>query len=427
MFRNVLLLTIFVFFFATPLAARQWTVLVYAVTDSFLADCFAADLQEMARVGSSAELEILVQLDKNDYNTRRYRVAKGSVQTVGYVGEVPSGEAKTLVDFVKWGVERAPSERVMLVLYGCVGHLGYGAPSRKSSAELLRKYIGSPLRPMGDSPRVHRDLAKLGRDFKKGRENGARYLGIRHLGFALRDSAKVLGRPIDIVGLDDSCNGCIEKLFEYRQYVNYWISSVGFIPSDDWPYEEVLGLLAAEPTMAEGEFCRHVVDAYSVAYKPYCSLPYGFGATLSAYNLRHTGELTAALKELSVKMAVLCKKRPARLKVLDLREKVLHFINSDILDLKQFVGGLAKLNLPDEDLAHLCGRILELIEETTLAHWADGRHYKPACGTAMTVSQWMGGYDRKKYKLLKWSKYSRWNKVLDLLAKEFVKEVSLSD
>ena len=416
MYMRVLMTLLFVFFLVGGVygAQREWTVLVYAVTDSFMADCFAADMKEMEAVGSSKQLEILVQLDKNDYHAKRYRVEKGYTRTLASLGQIPCGEAKTLVDFVKWGVTRAPSKRVMLILYGCVGHLGYGAPSRP-----FRSFLGTQSQALGNSFSLQRDMAKLGRDFSLGRENGARYFGIRHLGFALNNISKFLGRPIDIVGLDDSCNGTVEKLFEYRHYVSHWISSVGFIPSDDWPYEEVLSLLAVEPLMSNGEFCRRVVDHYASAYKDYCNLPYGFGATLTAYDLRQLEELFSALQLMAERLRLVCKKRPARLKILALRKKVLNFLNSDVLDLKQFVGGLQKLQLGDEELHLFCQRTLGLIKATQIAHWADGRHYKEACGTAVTVSEWMGGYDRKKYRLLKWSKYSRWNKFLDLLAKEF--------
>ncbi len=88
---------------------KEWTILVYAVTDSFLADTVMNDIDEMEMLGSSDQVEILVQLDKNDYNPVRYRVKHDekpgfiASSIVGSPQNTDCGSWETLYEFACWG------------------------------------------------------------------------------------------------------------------------------------------------------------------------------------------------------------------------------------------------------------------------------------------------------------------------------------
>jgi hypothetical protein len=394
---------------------REWTILVYAVTDSVLNETVMADIDEMETLGSNEQIEILMQVDRNDDNPVRYRIVKDerpgfiASSIIGYPQNSDCGSWKTLDEFVAWGLDRAPSRRVMLILHGCLGNLGYGAPIKEhyQDAFLNQQIVEAKLKM---------DRRKL--DFEKGKENGARYMGIRQMGFALKSIQVRLGRKIDLVCLDDSCECSIEKFFEYSGVVDFWVGSAGFLPSDNWPYDKFLRPLKTNPQVETQELARHAVDAFKEHYTPYCQLPYGFGATLTAFNLGHTGELMDCLKQLSADLYQLAKNRENCIKILNLKEKVLHYLSSNEIDLKQFVDGLVRLRLSDSlpFLAN-CQRIAQICEEVRLAHWADGRYYKAANGVSMSVYNYLFGYDLQKYRLLQWDKFSRWSKFLVRLGK----------
>jgi hypothetical protein len=410
--------------FATP-TEKEWTILVYSVTDRMLVETVIADLNEMEFTGSSKNMEILVQLDQNDQNAVRYQILKDdnpdklASPIVQSLGNVDCGSWKTLYDFVKWGTKRAPSRRVMLILQGCLGNLGYGEPIKQmyrgaSLKELL--YQGN----FDDTfVKAKLDKAKLQRDYKKAKENGARYMGIRQMGFALRAIKELLGKKIEIIGLDDSCECSIEKFFEFKEHAKTWIGSVGFLPSDNWPYRKIIGSLDLQPNMSEEDFGKIAVEAFKDHYKPYCSLPYGFGATLTAFSLNKTEKLATELKNLSEKLYSLARKRENRTKILSLRKKILSYISSDEVDLLQLMKGLPIIHLTDSSINPICKKIEGLIPYIPIAHWADGRIYKPASGISISVTDFLFGYDKEKYNLLKWSGYSRWNKFLIRLGKDF--------
>ncbi|MFC1742740.1 clostripain-related cysteine peptidase [Candidatus Riflebacteria bacterium] len=402
---------------------REWLVMVYAVTDSYLVDCVTADINEMETVGSDAKMEILLQLDKNDRIPLRYRIKRDSFPgqvtspVIETLPDLDCGNWQTLFEFFKWSVKQAPAKRIMLVLHGCLGNLGFGAPVFKQKGDKKNnRYFYS-----SQKANLKRKLnqLKLKREYLKLHENGARYMGIRQMGFALQAMREDLGRPIDIVVLDDSADCSIEKFYEFTEFASHWVASVGFIPADDMPYHSILEIIRTDPYINTSIFSQKIVKAYKNYYTDYCNLPFGFGATLTAVDLQDLAELFQALDELSKLLRRICKSHINRVKILELRSVVLTYLSADNLDLFQFMQGLKKLNLPAVNLKPLCEKIMALIKDKPLAHWGDGRYYKHASGMSITVSNWMGQYDKKKYALLKWSGFSRWNKFLYLLAKEF--------
>jgi hypothetical protein len=261
------------------------------------------------------------------------------------------------------------------------------------------------------------DKNKISHEINK--ENGARYMGIRQMGFALAAISKKLGRKIDIVCVDDSCDCSIEKLYEYSNHVKFWVASAGFLPSDNWPYDLFFKKLTNRPDIKTEELAKHAVKAFEQHYTPYCNLPYGFGATLTAFRLDDTKELLTSLKELSGKLYPIAKNRENRIKILELQDKVLSYLSADETDLKQVAEGLSNMELgADEEFSTLCNKIVGQIENVRLEHWADGRHYKDSSGVSMRLSRYLFGYDLQKYKLLEWDKYSRWSKFLVRLSKD---------
>ena len=111
-----------------------WTVLVYMAGDNSLEGYVAHDLDELeagVAAAGTADVRVLVQADRIDgwaeddgdwTGTRRYAIAAdtipGAVESPHEdIGEVDMGDPRTLEAFLAWGMETAPAEHVMLVLW----------------------------------------------------------------------------------------------------------------------------------------------------------------------------------------------------------------------------------------------------------------------------------------------------------------------
>src|SRR5688572_4928466 len=112
-----------------------WTVLVFMNGDNNLEEYAIKDFLEMAAVGSSDSVNVVVQFDRykpegsgRDYNTSygnwgqtlRFRISKGMTPLrqnalKGFEQEADMGEGATLRDFVRWGQDSYPARRYALV------------------------------------------------------------------------------------------------------------------------------------------------------------------------------------------------------------------------------------------------------------------------------------------------------------------------
>src|SRR4029079_13719707 len=101
---------------------KQWTIMVYLAGDNNLDGAGVTDLEEMKKVGSTDQVNILAQFDRSGANvaTKRYYIRKGGTtakDVVGNLGETNIGDPKVLENFVQWGIKTYPAKRYMLVLW----------------------------------------------------------------------------------------------------------------------------------------------------------------------------------------------------------------------------------------------------------------------------------------------------------------------
>jgi hypothetical protein len=105
----------------------KWTFMVYMAGDNNLSDAGDMDLDEMRAVGSSPDVNVVVQFDRaRDRGTTRYLVQKnGENEQTESLGLTDCGDPQVLIDFVKWA-SRFSAERYALVLWN---HGGGWEPS----------------------------------------------------------------------------------------------------------------------------------------------------------------------------------------------------------------------------------------------------------------------------------------------------------
>ncbi|WP_322496285.1 clostripain-related cysteine peptidase, partial [Chloroflexus sp.] len=117
-----------------PPNAAEWTVLVYLDGDNNLESDAIDDFEEMARVGSTDRVHVIVQFDRvrspefwdderygNWEGTLRFRVEAGMEPTranaLADLGERNMGDLATLNEFLIWGIENYPAKRYAIILW----------------------------------------------------------------------------------------------------------------------------------------------------------------------------------------------------------------------------------------------------------------------------------------------------------------------
>jgi hypothetical protein len=117
------------FFSQSPTPAR-WTVMVYLNADNNLEEFGIIDFNEMAKVGSTDAVNVIVQMDRiGKYittkpqwtQTLRFRVTKGMSaipkNAFADLGEVNMGSGESLRDFVKFCQQQYPADHYFLIIW----------------------------------------------------------------------------------------------------------------------------------------------------------------------------------------------------------------------------------------------------------------------------------------------------------------------
>jgi len=259
-------------FLAIVLFAKPWTVMVYIGADNNLSEVVNSDVDEMESAGSSANLDIVCQIDGkvggwggtgyDDYlgdswaTVRRYHIQNGSSSNgsidAGFIadlGELNSEDPDVLRDFVFWASDNYPADRYMLVLWNHGGGWEKGDMASKAIVWDDTNGDGS------------------GINFSNGE-----YADV------LSEIREYIGKSIAIVGFDACIVGLLEAEYETMGYGDYLVHSEANVPGDGWDYG-FLSELSADPNASEEQVITWIIDYYEDEY--------GSDVTMSGLRLDH--------------------------------------------------------------------------------------------------------------------------------------------
>lgn len=289
---KVLLLSVFLLFLLSAskaFAQKEWTFMVYLVADNNLEQAGMKDLNEMEVVGSNSQINIVVQIDRipghdnsnGDWTgTRRYYITQDANTSIinsvmlQDLGEQNMGDPNVLKDFVNWAMTNYPANKYCLVLWDH-GSGWHKFPSRFHFNQWSKSVDGE-----NDSNHVFNQgaLKKTGGSSmpcSTGFPVGPPIGGCE--GFKLiccdetdgdrlynNELQQVLNQVphLHILGFDACLMNMVETAYEVRGETDFMVGSEESEQNDGWPYDAILQLLAATPTMTPAKLCSTIVQKY---------------------------------------------------------------------------------------------------------------------------------------------------------------------
>lgn len=222
---------------ATPKAPADWTVMVYLDADNNLENFGIDDFVEMAAVGSTNNVNVVVQFDRmpgddsrfGDWtDTRRGLVRSGDTPTQFWgnsLGEINMGDRTTLSSFVNWSMSNYQANNYALIVWNHGG--GYQG--------------------------IAWDDSTTTND----------YLELNEVSGALSN----LPDTIDILGTDACLMGMAEFAYQVRNNASILVASEELIPGAGWNYTTVLSDLTANSSMTANQLSTAMVKRYDQNYR----------------------------------------------------------------------------------------------------------------------------------------------------------------
>lgn len=264
----------------------KWTVMVYLAADNNLESVAIQDFNEMEMVGSTKEVNIVVQIDRvpfdvlnqagqgfrdDDSNsnwtgTRRYYISQDmnpqiiNSTLIKDLGEQNMGDPETLKDFAQWAIQKYPAQHYLLVIW----NHGGGFRSLETDRDICEDYTDEDMITM---PQLEEILAFI---------------------------QSQLGKKIDMIGMDACYMAMVEVAYHIKDYTDILIASEASIPPDGWQYDCILQILALNPNQTSRKFAAEIVNCYSDQYSGS-----GRNVTLSAIDLTLIEDLAEKISKLA--------------------------------------------------------------------------------------------------------------------------------
>ncbi|QQR48606.1 hypothetical protein IPF37_03500 [bacterium] len=299
-------------------ARKDWNFMVYMAANNNLHTFAIANLMQMISVGSTPDLNILVQLD--EYGKRevsRYYIEKNNpitVATSDHTQISTSGTKQSLYEFMKWSIQKFPANNHAIVLWnhgsGIKDPHIWGRTLMKNRDQLFAFNDKTGLLELNRHiARYHLDkyeeeqrfisytyeiLKRRGIAFNDTYEE---YLTNQDLTMVLEKVSKeLLGKKIDLLLMDACHMAMVEVGSQVKSAVNYMAASEEIEPGPGYNYSFLLEPFTHN-TLSPQEFACQAVKAYAQHYK-------GINAdfTQSAINLNEFEKLEKNIKDITLLM-----------------------------------------------------------------------------------------------------------------------------
>ncbi len=354
---------------------KEWTMLVFLNGHNNLDGYGYKDINEMEAVGSTNNINVVVQWASSSQATtkRVYVIQDTNTQSVTspVVEDLPRvdmGDYKNLIEFIRWGVSRYPAKHYFIDVWN------HGSGWKRSQQTSIRG--------------ISYD------DFSHN------HISTTQLGLAMAEAARIVGHKVDIYGSDACLMAMVEVATEMAKSVEILVGAEEVEPGDGWPYDRFLSRWVSSPFSSPAEIGGILAQEYVQSYQGKQEV------TLSALDLNYTDELNRLLSQLSAQISAT--------KLEDLRVlaqklyPVQSFYYSDYVDLSDMIS-IAEQTSISTISNELLGKLKNLLTRYVVAN-----EVTPNYSNAKGVSIWLPRSNtlystlKTKYESLRFQTEAHW-------------------
>ncbi|MGM0609135.1 MAG: clostripain-related cysteine peptidase [Candidatus Muiribacteriota bacterium] len=386
-----LVVILFLFLFSTVSFSqdvKEWTVMILINGDNNLSSYGADDIREMEQVGSTDDVNIVVEYDAfGNVPTKRYYIeesdnsSKITSPVVMEMPEMDTGDWEHVLGFFKWGADNYPAKKYLIAIW----NHGAGWEDRRDC--ILTRGIS-----YDDTSHNH--------------------IKTPELSLIAKGFSEHTGKKIDVLGYDACLMQMIEVAYEARGYVDYQIGAQETEPAYGWPYHKFLPPLVENPYMDGRNLVSSMVDVYKTAYSS--GGTYGQKSTnQSAVDIDEVDLITSKVEGLA---QVLIDKAPSfNSKYEDAIRKTQSYSYSQYKDLGHFCEIIIEM-VDDYKVKSAAEDVLDAIDEFVVNSQFTASSVNNSNGISIYLPS-KHQFDSKKesYSALKFSKVSKWDEFLSNL------------
>ena len=188
---------------------KEWTVLVYSVSDNNLYSYMQSDLDEAERIGSTPEMNLLTETSHQPKGGSVVRMKLETDATPGLKSPVlqdlgktyDMGQSKSLSESIAWAMKEFPSKHFMCILSD---HGGGWQGANQS-------------------------------------ESNNSWMNISDLEAGLKGAQELTGRKVDVLGFDECLMASTEVAHALQGCADFMVASEEVEGGAGWQYDEALG------------------------------------------------------------------------------------------------------------------------------------------------------------------------------------------
>ncbi|MCG2726488.1 MAG: clostripain-related cysteine peptidase [Elusimicrobia bacterium] len=358
------------------LSAKEWTIMIYMNGKNSLQRAAFENINEMEKVGSSAEFNVVVefgQITKEGYfslagnwtGSKRYYIEKDSdlneiaSPALENRTKVNMGDWRHLVDFVKWAKAKYPAKHYALIVWNHGSGWLEDNPVSSPKGISYDDETGNNI----DTPQLGMALGKMGK--------------------------------IDVFAADACFMQMASVAYELKDYVEYIVGSEDITWGKGYGYEEILKALAINPKISSLDLSIKIVDTYMPSAN-FLNAQSVINVKKLQYLPVFTDDFVKAAMSANLKTEAEAAKNKAQ-----------GYANSDNKDFYHFVKLMVEAT-SDETVKDKGKMLMNFIKSGLIA-------YTPASiapnSNGIAVYFPMDKYD-ENYNKLKWSKDSQWDEFI---------------
>ncbi len=293
---------------AGPPLLPAWTFMVFLNGDNNLESAALTDFIEMSDVGSTAEVNIVVQMDRTtdppmDYGdwsgTKRFRIEKNMLpvpeSAAMDLGEVNMGDPQALKDFLDWSMSTYPAQRYALVIWDHGDGWKFNTRSilvadnaiaalegfQKSALLFDKDLITSTVTASLTKTWANYEVLELPQNVDqegiattdqvltspvKGVSNDDTD-GDQFYNREIQDCLLSYGNnKFQLVGFDACLMSMVETAYALRDAANVLVGSEELEPNAGWDYTLIMSALVGNPAMEAEQLGRAIVNCYQASY-----------------------------------------------------------------------------------------------------------------------------------------------------------------